>query len=734
MTIALLDIRSALAAVLPIAGIAKLCDLKASRETLSEPTSENHIGPSLRPPVGACSAISRASVSAHCLGELEQRGEPGGPGRVPRARSRPIVKEGSVRRLTTTVLRCLVVLAALAGPAGSASATPQRPHPQRPRAHPVPPPIYYGDSAALPAHPTVGGMLATLPPCVPSGLLQEPSFAAALADARALVRTGAGARGLRMLAADRFTGNPDRTEATAAGFVAAGSPAGALAALLDAQARASRDATSLINASALLSALGRPGDALAFVDRAAQIGGLSAQAFGVPERAIELNNRGLALLGLGRYSAAAAALESAVRLAGPVLSEAGVNLAQAFNCQHKRPAAFRALLAGSYRRRYDLVVSPPIEAPSASELGLTASGAPNALPKLTYPPTPADATGANEVFQALDQRDGKQEASLVSQITTLSAQLNAELQHASPITQRRTGNLLRLAVAYGGPTAGVIKFPAAVEAARQAEHDYTDQEFGPNSPLAATCRGVVGEAIRACLNHVCAPALDQAHSNWLVRMKALDGAARDAAVAYGRSAAPALANLTDPAHQLAKDYILHFDLALTSLLTGEAENWDANAADLYGPPGTGLGCQDESPTGLYGTAGSAGGGPGPCSSALAAHKLVINLVVAKLKVNCESVEASVDGPGLIAPFVSLKYAFYGKTVTIFAGAKVGNNFGPLSGSAKAGFYITGGVNGTQDFGVRGSISGTIVSVESGVSRNWSLAGAIAPTPTPFAGQ
>ena len=631
-----------------------------------------------------------------------------------------------ISALAVVVLACVVVV----GVADSASAAPRRPRPP----HPTPPPIYYGDSAALPAHPTVSGLLATLPPCVPSGFMREPSFDAATVDARALVSIGGGARGLRTLAAVRFTGNPDRAESTAAGFVAASAPAGALAALLDAQPHAPRDATILVNASALLSALGRPGDALAFVDRANQIAGLRGQPFGVPERAIALNNRGLALLGLGRYSAAAGALGSAVRLAGPVLSEAGVNLAQALNCQHKRPAAFRALLAGSYRRRYDLVVSPPIEAPSAGELGLTASGAPNALPKLTYPPTPADAAGANEVFQALDQRDGQQEASLVSQITTLSARLNAELQHASPITQRRTGNLLRLAVGYGGPTAGVIKLPAAVEAARQAEHDYTNQEFGPNSPIAATCRGVVGEAIRACLVHVCAPALDQAHSNWLARMKALDGAAREAAVAYGQSAGPALANLTDPAHQLAKDYILHFDLVVTSLLTGEAENWDANAADFYGSPTTGLVCADESATGAYGADGSAGGGPGPCSSALAAQKLVINLQIAKLKISCESVEASVEGPGLIAPFISLKYAFYGKTVTIFAGGKIGNNFGPLSGSAKAGFYITGGVNGTQDFGVRGSISGTIGSVESGVSRNWSLAGAVAPTPTPFAGQ
>jgi tetratricopeptide (TPR) repeat protein len=614
---------------------------------------------------------------------------------------------------------------ALAAISGSAQSAPVRPRT-------IPPLIAYGDSAALAANPSVGALLSSLPPCQPGGLQREPSFAAGLADARALLSFGQSRLGLRRLAAARFTGNPGRAEVTAAGLVTGNAPAAALAALLDAQTRAPRDGTLLVNASALLSALGRPGDALALLDRARQLGGLQGAPLGVPEHAVELNNRGLALLGLGRFSAAAGALGAAARLAGPVLSEAEINLAQALKCQHKPRAAAHAMLAGSYRKRYSLVVTPPIEAPSASGLGLTSPGAPNALAKLTYPATPADAEAANVAFEALDQRDGQQQAKLVAQITTLAGQLNADLQHASPITQRRTANLLRLAAGVGGPTAGPIGLPAPVEAARQAELAYTNQEFGPSAPIAKTCAGVVGTAIQACLHNVCAPALDAAHSNWLARMKALDVAARQAAVARANAAFPAIANLTDPAHQLAEDYVLNFDLTLTSVLTGEAENWDASAADTYGNPTTGLICANVSPTGDDGASGGVLGGPGPCSSSLAAHKLVLNLDVVALKVNCESVEAVIESPGLFGPFVSLEFNFSRNTVTAFIGAKVGG--GAVPGELQGGIYVRGGAGGIQDFGLRGSISATTGFIEHGVSTDIVLAGAVATIPSPFAAQ
>lgn len=493
----------------------------------------------------------------------------------------------------------------------------------------------------------------------------------------------------------------------------------------------------LINASALLSGLGRPSDALALLDRAQQLASPHGTPLGIPERAVELNNRGLALLGMGRYAAAAGALSAAVRLGGPTLSEAEVNLAQALHCQNKRQAAFHALLAGSYRRRYDLVVTPPIEAPSAAELGLgSPGGASNTLPTLTYPPTPADASAANADFEAIDQRDGQQDGQLASQITTLFAQLTTELQHASLITQRRTGNLLRLAVGYGGPTAGPIMLPAQVEAARKAEHDYTNQEFGQDGEITQVlqqCDALSGSAVRACLHDQCAPKLDDAHSNWLALMEALDNAARKAALAEGQTAAPALANLTDPAHQLAEDYILHSDLVLTSLLTGEAENWDALAGQTYGDPTTGLICDNISPTGAFGASGGVGGGPGPCSDAAAAHKLVLELEIVELKLSCQSVEAVVESPGLIGAFGSLEYNFYGKTVTAFVGVKAGGSGIPAE--VQGGIFVKAGADGIQDIGARGSLSENTGFIEHEVSKDFiSLAGAIAPTPLPTAAQ
>ena len=136
-----------------------------------------------------------------------------------------------------------------------------------------------------------------LPACTGGAAAQEPSFPQALAEAGALFK-GSAAQGRKSLMAGEHSGSPGRAEVFAAGTAIAGAPEAALAALLDAEHGADHDPMLLVDASVFLTELDHPADALAFLDEAQKLGPVNAAPIGLSDTAVELDDHGLALLGV----------------------------------------------------------------------------------------------------------------------------------------------------------------------------------------------------------------------------------------------------------------------------------------------------------------------------------------------------------------------------------------------------------------------------------------------------
>ncbi|MFC4454248.1 tetratricopeptide repeat protein [Deinococcus sonorensis] len=140
-------------------------------------------------------------------------------------------------------------------------------------------------------------------------------------------------------AAKKATGG---TSSDVAAALAAQRPQAALALLLAQQRAQPKDAMTLVNLAGVLTLSGLPREAIAVLDRAAELGGRLPSPGGVPGQAIALTNRGHAFLGLGRWTEAQTPLKAALSLA-PDLSEARMNLSKALLCSGDVAGATREL-------------------------------------------------------------------------------------------------------------------------------------------------------------------------------------------------------------------------------------------------------------------------------------------------------------------------------------------------------------------------------------------------------
>ncbi|BDP43987.1 hypothetical protein DAETH_39560 (plasmid) [Deinococcus aetherius] len=132
------------------------------------------------------------------------------------------------------------------------------------------------------------------------------------------------------------------TSSDVAAALAAERPRAALALLLAGHRARPKDVMTLVNLAGVLTLAGLPREAIAVLDRAAELGGKLPSPGGVPGQAIALTNRGHAFLGLGRWSEAQAPLKQALSLA-PDLSEARMNLSKALLCSGDVAGATREL-------------------------------------------------------------------------------------------------------------------------------------------------------------------------------------------------------------------------------------------------------------------------------------------------------------------------------------------------------------------------------------------------------
>ncbi len=593
---------------------------------------------------------------------------------------------------------------ALAAPTGLA------PHSRLAPAVKIPPLIAFGDAQSILPDVALSTALSGLPACGHGKVPAEPSFAKALAAANGLFK-GKAASGKKKLDAAKYSGTSNRAEVFAAGAAGGRAPEAGLAALLDAERHASHDPMLFIDASVFLTELGRPADALAFIDHAHKMGRIKGAPLGLSGVAVQDNDRGFALLGLHRYAAALTALDAATRAGGRLLSEASINKAQALKCMGRQQDSFHALLAGAYRQQYDLVEDDNTSGPSTQEqppaiqLGFTKPDGPeDVLPPLKYPQHAADADAAHTDF-------GKLGTFLISEIASIQRQedsnylmLIRQLQHVSPLTRQRTNEILQLMTeAYGDPAAKKAGDAAAKAQVNLA--NFESQFSGQNPPSR------------------CGP-----HTQWLSLIKTWDTKIRQANAADSKYLAPLVANLGFKlAHQVALESIRVGEDLTLDLLVNDVVNWTAGETS----------CPNQTTMPPPADKGGEAGDPGECPPILAPdNKLVLKIPgLIDIKVNCESVEGVVEGEGLIAPFVSGERNVHGET-TIYGGAKVGVDLGPFSGGElQEGFYVKSGPSGIEDWGVRVSPSATggagPVAIEYGSSVDISLAGSIDYIPTAF---
>ena len=455
-----------------------------------------------------------------------------------------------------------------------------------------------------------------------------------MVDAAALFK-GPAAKGRKALSAAELSGTPGRAEVFAAGAAVAGAPEAGLAALLDAERGADNDPMLLVDASVFLTELGHPADVLAFLDEAQRLGPVDAAPLGLSDTAVELDDRGFALLGLHRYAGALKALQAAVSAGGRLLSEANINEAQALACTGQPEGAFHELVAGAYRQTYDLIEDDNTsgaatqEHPAPAQLGFTSpDGPPVTLPSLKYPTSAAEARSAHAGFSAFTTYLLNQIGAVQRQENSQSLALYTHLEHVSPLTRERTNEILAL-VNDTGPNEPTLKVPFDALALAQDKVDAFGLQYSGQAPK-SPCGS---------------------HGKWLSLIETWDTKLRQYFDAVSRYDGPLVAELGNPlADELAlEDISVSADFYLTTITNGVV-NWTAIEADR---------CQAPSPMAAPGDHEAQAGDPGNCPDSVPpGHKLQLKIPdLVTVTVDCESVSASVEGEGLIGSIDYIPTAF-----------------------------------------------------------------------------
>jgi tetratricopeptide (TPR) repeat protein len=155
-------------------------------------------------------------------------------------------------------------------------------------------------------------------------------------------------------------GRPNLLLANSLPLMATGDVWGAAATLLVAHELDEDDATPLVNLAAIANSQGLPGVALALLDAAEELNiGDDDSPLGMRERASLLNNRGHALILLGRFAEATTPLRQALAMS-PEMSEAARNLVHALIKQDKREEARAVAPRAVWRLRGNPTKAVPV--------------------------------------------------------------------------------------------------------------------------------------------------------------------------------------------------------------------------------------------------------------------------------------------------------------------------------------------------------------------------------------
>lgn len=521
----------------------------------------------------------------------------------------------------------------------------------------------------------------------------QPSFEQAMADVRGWLDSATGG-GLSALEASRQFADEAIASAGAAELVTGGEFAAALALTLQAKRAEPDDPRHLVNAAALLVALDRPTDALAFLDQAASMRSPDVTPMGIDQEAAALTNRGVALSAQGRYADAAAALRSSLA-ADPNLTEAADNLAQAEVCLGQGPAAF----ARVSQRRIDQIPRLP-------------QGRPGTLPDLKLPARPADTVALSALYQRLVDESNER---LVARMQRQQALVTeGQTRYEQPASLARVQSIRHLiALAEGLPEVEALW--AQVTAREEEVSRLTFDMWGTAGAL--ELKGYECGGDMACLRAWCVPETQRRHAQWRGAFDSYETALRDAYAVLAQRETALAGLVADPVwfEVLSLDIEDAADTWFYGYLTGKALAWSRltaiNASLCFEAEGEDAGTPPPEPRSEA----------APCDPQSFPNGLMPMIrfpgakAMLKLGASCEEISAEVTGPGidqlgLLRPFAQVKGT--GKGITVFAGIKAGVPIEPVSLSGKLGVYWTVDYQGNvRDYGVR--IAPGSAGVESG---------------------
>ncbi len=629
-----------------------------------------------------------------------------------------ILRWVSVHRLPSHHRHVLLLLASVLAVLSSGVFTAQ--------AAPAPPAVTYAfsDSTVVPTPSLLRARLAADVSQCPAANqpIKSLSLGQAVSDAYAFLKRKAGGQAL-----SQFDKSGDGTGSGIASSTAlqgevAGSPGLALASLLAAHRDQPTVPAYLVNASTVLTQVGRPNDALAFLNAAAKLKDSRPGPLGISDATVAKNDRAYALIALGHFGMAQPLLKQAIQVS-PTLVEADDNLAEALNCQGKTSQAVRFLAAGLRRDGYRGNDIPNVQGEGSLQANPRdifdlSAGTTMDMPNVKWPRSPVQAVGLHAKYQAIQTQGFDQAQGISNQMAAIHLPFNL------PAISRDRVDSIHLAIltAFQEPKlARLYKKMLGL----QTEAANMTQDFWGVQVIKWTQTIKDEKQLKA----TCTSGTTRKHAAFLNLMHQLDMYTARLYQAYSHYATGLDANIYNPAFH---DYAnLEIDQALNvlyySVVFGSLWNW-ANEEWIWRSI-----C-----VGVPGTPSSKGGFPVPtfkaakaCPDFVKGVSFKLKLKIVSFEVNCEKVKLEVATKGLISAFGGVEINPGSGKVTVTAGPKAGGSAGPFTISAKGGFYITVDKTGITDYGEKLSATvsanwGTLTAKIVEAKMDISLAGAFSP--------
>jgi tetratricopeptide (TPR) repeat protein len=498
-----------------------------------------------------------------------------------------------------------------------------------------------------------------------------------------------------------FSRSPDSRTAVnaqrAAGeAVIAGAPGAALAAMLRAHELEPKEASHLVGAAALATAVDRPVEALGMLDAAERLDDKRPGGMGFTNDTVALANRGHALLGAGRAAEAETALDAALA-SQPLLSEAAGSLSIAALCANDPGKALQA------RRRSRKREDPPVP-PDESK------GKESVLRHLPYPALPPQAAAMYPLYRGFEFDRLGEIREDQQRDRTYRQRMAARNPKPSALTLENEQRIL-VHVTRVAEQAPLPALQKAFHDQNQASHDTREDMFcyldGCNSRIQQineTCYG--RDDAEQCARDLCIPATKQYHQAWLNDATKAYAAGQTYIRAVSKRMSGVAANLKDPdAYALGLLAIERIKASSFQLLAQSAQYWsrevDKNESVCV---------EGSDPPGDTASGDTPAQGSGPCPEGLKAFNFVLELGPVELKANCAEVSVEGEiGEGWISGFGEVKWDVKAGTMSVVAGSKAKVGLGGVEAEFKSGVYVTVDQNGPKDAGWRVGPSSSVAA-------------------------